>query len=134
MKSTTPAPLDAPRGNRVSLISLTAESPRMDGPLHPTGESLRIGSAVTRGGGGMEKWNRPGVGRRLAFQRPMKKIIVDIEDSTKSELVEKVEIDHLSDLGDGVKNAVDDFVQSNKGVVLPPVAIRVTEVKTPDAE
>jgi hypothetical protein len=60
----------------------------------------------------------------------MKKIIVDIEDSTKSELVERVEIKHLSDLGDGVKNAVDDFVQANGGVVLPPVSIQVTELET----
>jgi len=57
----------------------------------------------------------------------MKKLILEIEDSTQAELVERVEVKHLSDLGHEVKTAIDDFVKLNKGAVLPPVSIRVTE-------
>lgn len=58
----------------------------------------------------------------------MKKIIVEMGDHTKSEIVEKVEIKHLSDLGEGVKEVVENFVKMNKGVVMPPVSIQVTAV------
>jgi hypothetical protein len=57
----------------------------------------------------------------------MKSLIVEIEDSTRAELVERVEVKHLSDLGHEVKAAIDDFVRLNKGAVLPPVSIRVRE-------
>jgi len=59
----------------------------------------------------------------------MKKIIVDIEDETNAELVETVAIHHLSDLGEGLKDVVDDFVKMNEGVVFPPVSIHVREQK-----
>ena len=57
----------------------------------------------------------------------MKRLIVKIEDSTRAELVERVEVKHLSDLGHEVKAAIDDFVKLNNGAVLPPVSIRVKE-------
>lgn len=57
----------------------------------------------------------------------MKELIVEIEDDTKAELVEKVEIKHLCDLGDEVKDALDEFVRQNNGAVLPPVSIQVRE-------
>jgi hypothetical protein len=60
----------------------------------------------------------------------MKKIIVEVADGTKAELVETVPIKHLSDLGEGVKDVVEDFVKMNEGVVFPPVSIQVTEQKT----
>jgi len=61
----------------------------------------------------------------------MKKLIVEIEDGTKAELVEKVEIKHLSDLAGEVKEAIDDFIQLNEGTVMPPVSICVKEKDAP---
>jgi len=60
----------------------------------------------------------------------MKKIIVEIEDDSKAELVESISVNHLSDLGESVKDVVEDFVMMNEGVVLPPVSIQVKEQKT----
>lgn len=57
----------------------------------------------------------------------MKTLVVEIEDSTKAELVEKVEVRHLSDLGGEVKEAIEDFLKLNEGAVMPPVSIRVRE-------
>ena len=57
----------------------------------------------------------------------MKKLIVAIRDDTKAELIENLEIKHLSELGDEVKDAIDDFVKFNRGAVLPPVSIHVKE-------
>ncbi|EDY16111.1 hypothetical protein CfE428DRAFT_6373 [Chthoniobacter flavus Ellin428] len=57
----------------------------------------------------------------------MKTLIVEIEDSTKAELVERVEVKHLSDLGGEVKEAIEDFVRLNEGALMPPVSIRVKE-------
>ena len=66
-------------------------------------------------------------GRQFNF---MKKIIVEIEDDSKAELVESISVNHLSDLGESVKDVVEDFVMMNEGVVLPPVSIQVKEQKT----
>lgn len=63
----------------------------------------------------------------------MKKLIVEIQDSTKAELVEKVEVKHLSDLGEEVKEAIEDFVRLNEGALMPPVSIRVKEKGREDA-
>ena len=64
----------------------------------------------------------------------MKKLIVEIEDDTKAELVENVEVKHLCDLGNEVKEVVEDFVKLNEGTVIPPVSIQVTEkVDSPPA-
>ena len=60
----------------------------------------------------------------------MKKLIVQVDDQTKAVLVEKLAIQHLCDLGEGVKDVVEDFVKMNEGVVFPPVSIQVTEQKT----
>jgi len=57
----------------------------------------------------------------------MKKLIVEIKDSTKAELVEKVEVKHFSDIGHEVKEAIEDFVRLNEGALMPPVSIRVKE-------
>lgn len=57
----------------------------------------------------------------------MKNLIVEIEDSTNAELVEKVQVRHLSDLGDEVKEAIEDFVRLNQGALMPPLSIRVRE-------
>ena len=59
----------------------------------------------------------------------MKKIIVEVKDDTKAAIVEPVAIHHLSDLGEGVKEAVDEFVKSNGGAVIPPVSIKAVEQK-----
>jgi len=58
---------------------------------------------------------------------PMKKITVEVDDETKVRLIETVTIHHLSDIGEGVKDVVEDFVRDNEGVVFPPVSIKVTE-------
>lgn len=63
----------------------------------------------------------------------MKNLIVEIEDSTRAELVEKVEVKHLSDLGEEVKDAIDDFVRFNRGALMPPLSIRVREKDREDA-
>ena len=63
----------------------------------------------------------------------MKKLFVEIEDDTRMELVEKIEIKHLSDLGCGIKEAVEDFVKWNGGIVMPPVSIKVTEKAAPQS-
>lgn len=59
----------------------------------------------------------------------MKKIIVEVKDGTKTTMKESIAIHHLSDLGDGVKEVVDDFVKANAGAVLPPVSITAVEQK-----
>jgi hypothetical protein len=61
----------------------------------------------------------------------MKKITVEVGDEANAELIETVEVKHLSDLGEGVKQVVDDFVARNEGVVSPPVCIEVTEQQIP---
>ncbi|MEP6670843.1 MAG: hypothetical protein ABJF10_16920 [Chthoniobacter sp.] len=61
----------------------------------------------------------------------MKKLVVEIADGTNAELVEKVEIKHMSDLGGEVKDAIEDFVKLNEGIVMPPVMISVTEKGAP---
>lgn len=62
-----------------------------------------------------------------AIHRAMKKISVKIHDQTHAELTEEVTVDHLSELSDGVKEVMDDFVEQNEGVVLPPVEIKAVE-------
>ena len=57
----------------------------------------------------------------------MKKIAVQIQDDTKTTVAEPVEIRHMSDLGDKLKEVVDDFVTANNGAVIPPVTIRAVE-------
>jgi len=57
----------------------------------------------------------------------MKTLVVEIADGTNAELVEKVEVRHLSDLGSQVKDAIEDFVKLNEGALIPPVSICVTE-------
>ena len=63
----------------------------------------------------------------------MKTLVVKIADSTKAELVENVEVRHLSDLAGEVKGAIDDFMRLNEGAVLPPVSICVKEKDVPPA-
>lgn len=58
----------------------------------------------------------------------MKNVIVRIEDGTDAKLVERVTVNHLSDLGGGVKDVVDDFVEMNGGAIQPPVSICVAEI------
>jgi len=57
----------------------------------------------------------------------MKKLVVQVQDDTKTLLTEPVAVKHMSDVPEGVKQAVEDFVKENDGVVLPPVEITVTE-------
>jgi hypothetical protein len=57
----------------------------------------------------------------------VKKILVEIQDDTRTSMVEPIVIHHLSDLGDGVKEVVDEFVAANAGTVIPPVKIRAVE-------
>jgi hypothetical protein len=57
----------------------------------------------------------------------MKRLTVAIEDDSKAELVEDVEVRHLCDLANKVKDALDNFVKANEGTMLPPVSIQVTE-------
>ena len=59
----------------------------------------------------------------------MKKIIVEVKDDTEAAMVESIDIHHLSDLGEGVKDVVEDFVKANGGAVLPPVSITAVEQK-----
>jgi len=59
----------------------------------------------------------------------MKKILVEVKDDTEASVVESIDIHHLSDLGDGVKDVVEDFVKANGGAVLPPVSITAVEQK-----
>lgn len=59
----------------------------------------------------------------------MKKIIVEVKDDTDAAVVESIAIHHLSDLGEGVKDVVEDFVKANGGAVLPPVSITAVEQK-----
>ncbi len=61
----------------------------------------------------------------------MKKILVVVKDDTHATMVERIAIHHLSDLGEGVKEVVDDFVKSNGGAVMPPVSITAVEQKDP---
>jgi hypothetical protein len=58
-----------------------------------------------------------------------KQLVVEVEDETKANLIEQIEVRHLSDVGDGVKQVVDNFVQQNAGTVFPPVSIEVTELE-----
>ena len=60
----------------------------------------------------------------------MKNVTVQVDDETNAHLEKTVTIGHLSDLGEGVKDVVEDFVEMNEGVVFPPVSIQVTEQKT----
>jgi hypothetical protein len=62
----------------------------------------------------------------------MKKIIVEVKDDTKTTVVEPISINHLSDLGEGVKTVVDDFVKANAGTVIPPVSIKAVEQRGSD--
>lgn len=57
----------------------------------------------------------------------MKNIVVEVKDGTRTTMVEPISIPHLSDLGDGVKAVVDEFVKSNAGAVIPPVSIKAVE-------
>jgi len=57
----------------------------------------------------------------------VKKLIVKIEDGTRTELMEKVEVKHLCDLGNEVKCAIEHFVTLNEGALIPPLSIRVAE-------
>ena len=57
----------------------------------------------------------------------MKEIIVEVKDDTNTTVVEPIAINHLSDLGEGVKSVVDDFVKANAGTVIPPVSIKAVE-------
>jgi hypothetical protein len=57
----------------------------------------------------------------------MKVLTVEIADGTKTELMEKVEVRHLCDLGNEVKGAIDNFMKLNEGALIPPVCIRVEE-------
>lgn len=57
----------------------------------------------------------------------MKKLTVDIEDGTKTELMEKVEVKHFCDLGNEVKCAIEKFVKLNDGALIPPISIHVEE-------
>ena len=59
----------------------------------------------------------------------MKKIIVEVKDCTNTTMTEPVAINHLSDLGQGVKEVIDDFVKANAGAVIPPVSIKAVEQK-----
>ena len=61
----------------------------------------------------------------------MKKLTVEIEDGTRTELMEKVEVKHLCDLGNEVKCAIEHFVKLNQGALIPPVSIRVEEKEMP---
>lgn len=60
----------------------------------------------------------------------MKTLTVEIEDGTKTEVMEKVEVKHLCDIGDEVKGAIEHFVRVNRGALIPPVCIRVVEKHT----
>ena len=57
----------------------------------------------------------------------MKKLLVQVQDDTHTTMVEPVEVRHLSELGDTVKAVIDDFVEANKGAVIPPVTIKAIE-------
>lgn len=63
----------------------------------------------------------------------MKKVIVEMTDKTRSEIIERVSLDNLGELGDGVKDIVESFVKMNHGTVAPPVSIRITALpEAPD--
>jgi hypothetical protein len=57
----------------------------------------------------------------------MKKISIEVKDGTRAKLTEEITVNHLSDLGDGVKEVIEDFVEHNEGVVLPPISIKAVE-------
>jgi hypothetical protein len=57
----------------------------------------------------------------------MKKILVEVKDGTNVVMAEPITLHHMSDLGEGVKEVVEDFVKSNGGAVLPPVSITAVE-------
>lgn len=61
----------------------------------------------------------------------MRRLTVDIEDGTKTELMEKVEVKHLCDLGNEVKCAIEKFVKLNEGALIPPISIHVEEKEGP---
>jgi hypothetical protein len=63
----------------------------------------------------------------------LKQLTVEVEDDTKTELVEQITVKHLNDLGDGVKAVVEDFVVLNGGAVIPPVSIEVKELEGTDS-
>ncbi len=55
-----------------------------------------------------------------------KNLVIAVEDGTQSALVEEIAVQHLSDVGEGVKEVLEHFVERNEGVVLPPLSIQVT--------
>lgn len=63
----------------------------------------------------------------------MKKLIVEIEDGTKTGLMERVEVKHFCDLGNEVKCAIEHFVRANEGALIPPISIHVAEKETSGA-
>lgn len=58
---------------------------------------------------------------------PLKHLSIEVGDDTNAELVESITLEHLSDLGEGVKEVVENFIRLNEGTVLPPVCIAVKE-------
>jgi len=64
----------------------------------------------------------------------MKTLIVEIEDGTKAELMEKVEVRHLGDIANEVRDALENFVKQNEGALIPPVSIRVEEKECSDKD
>jgi hypothetical protein len=64
----------------------------------------------------------------------MKTLIVEIEDGTKAELMEKVEVRHLCDIANEVRDALENFVKQNEGALIPPVSIRVEEKECSDKD
>lgn len=62
----------------------------------------------------------------------VKKILVEVQDDTKTTMTQPIEIHHLSDLGEGVKEVVDEFLKANEGAVIPPVSIQAVE--QPDSQ
>jgi hypothetical protein len=61
----------------------------------------------------------------------MKTIIVQVKDDTQTTVVQPIEVRHLSELGETVKAAVDDFIETNDGAVIPPVSIKAVVREEP---
>jgi hypothetical protein len=61
----------------------------------------------------------------------MKTIIVQVKDDTQTTVMQPVEVRHLSDLGETVKEAVEDFIETNDGVVIPPISIKAVVREDP---
>ena len=81
---------------------------------------MRAGG-TSRKKGGSKSW------QPTESSSPVKNIVVEVKDGTRTTMVEPISIHHLSDLGDGVKAVVDEFVKSNAGAVIPPVSITAVE-------